>query len=341
MRFREQPSRKKARNGNNVISRAKKEKTLPTTFMTKELRSNVEDWLIEGEIQLHSAQTKQLRRDLFSRLFGFLEENQFSECGGTELRLFFSSLTNKKTGEPLAVSTNETFRRAFNAFWRRAVKENIVSVNAMDSVPSIPAAKKSVPQVQPYGIEQIEALLKAASKSVFKKRNLALLTLILDTGLRATEICSIQTGAIDFNERSIRIKGKGDKMRTVFFGAETHKVIRIYLRTIEIESENDFVFIALSGKNAGKPLTRSGVYQIVSKLCVAAGITDGKKGPHRGRHSFATEMIRNGAYQDAVQSLLGHSNPAMTQRYVKLAGADMQKQHAQFSPVSNLNKNKR
>ncbi len=330
MRFRAQPSLKTANAGinakRNPTQRTHKtfeKSSCPDFLTTSQLKREFEHWLTDGEIQLHSSQTLQLRKDLFSRLFNFLSDKGFDICSGVELKLFFSELKNLKSGQPLATSTNETFRRAFNAFWRSLVKQEIVSLNAMDAVPVIPKAKKATQQVQPFETEQLKALVKAAQTSSQSKRDLALLYLILDTGLRASEICSIQLKDVAISDRAIRVLGKGDKERTVYFNPLTYRAIRAYLRLRNVDFDEDyqeFLFVSKSGLTAGQPLTRSGVYQTISKLCEAAGITDGKKGPHRGRHSFATEMIRNGAYQDTVQQILGHSDPKMTQRYVTLTG---------------------
>lgn len=315
----------------------------PQTLSVDELRHWLEDWLADGEIQLHSPKTLQLRRDLFRRLFAFLDGIQATQCGGVELRLFFSSLQNERTGEPLSIATNETFRRVFQTFWRSMVKQNVVALNAMDRVPPIPRAKKAVAQVQPFEREQLKALFHGARRSPQPRRDLALVYLLTDTGLRASEVCSIRLRDMALSDRAVRVMGKGERERTVYFNAITLKAIWNYLRERGVSPEDDpdaALFVACSGPSAGQSMTRSGIYQAISKLCIVAGITDGKQGPHRLRHSFATEMIRNEGYQDTVQQMLGHSDPKMTQRYVTLARADMQRQHARCSPVAGLERKK-
>lgn len=126
-----------------------------------------------------------------NRLIRFLEDRSLATCGGDKLKMFFAKLKNEKTGAPLSIDTVETFRRAFNAFWHWMQKNGHVSKCAMDAVPPIPIAKrKAKAQVQPFGEEQIKALFAAALKSTYPRRDLALLSLLLDRGIRA-EGCAI------------------------------------------------------------------------------------------------------------------------------------------------------
>lgn len=318
--------------------------TPPDIIATSRISPLVEMWLQDGEIALHSPRTAAARRQLLNRLIRFLEEAGKTHCGGDELKMFFARLRNEKTGEALSIDTVETFRRAFNAFWHWMQKEGHVAKCAMDAVPPIPIAKrKAKAQVQPFGEEQVKALFATALKSTYPRRDLALLSLLLDTGIRAEECADIRLSHMDFDERSMSVVGKGDKRRTVFFDKLTSAALWAHLQERGVhpsEDKNEALFVAMSGANAGCPMTRSGIYQAIEKLVSRCGITDGKKGPHRLRHTFATMSIRNGAYQDTVQQMLGHSDPRQTQRYVTLADADMRNQHAKTSPIANLKKKK-
>jgi integrase/recombinase XerD len=181
--------------------------------------------------------------------------------------------------------------------------------------------------------------LAAVAKPPVSVRNIAIIHLLIDTGIRSSEICGIRLSHLSMTSKQIRIFGKGEVYRTVPFSALTSKLIWSVLRERDIDPENypwEFLFVNSTGKNQGSQMVPKAIHMIVSKLCRKCGITDGKMGPHRLRHTFATEMVKNNAYQDVVQQLLGHSNPKMTQRYVTLAEHDLKTHHGKASPLNNM-----
>lgn len=107
-----------------------------------------------------------------------------------------------------------------------------------------------------------------------------------------------------------------------------------YLRG-ESRTNDEAVFLAHSGPNTDQPLTRSGLWQLLSEMGKRAGIR-GRCSPHTLRHTFAVEFLRNGGNTFALQQLLGHTDLKMTQRYVALAQADLENQHRMASPMDRL-----
>lgn len=314
----------------------------PVVVSLRRLRAHRDEWLDDNEVGLLSPRTIASRRDVTDRLLNFLRSEAQSECGTAQLRKFFATQVNLKNGEPLSVDTLDTYRRIFTVFWNWMKRNHLVSKSAMEGIPAIPQSKiKAKGQVQPFGEEQWRAILLATAKSPFPRRDAALIHLLLDTGMRASEVCGIQLQHVSMSGRSIRILGKGDKERTVFYSPLASRFLWAYLRERGIEPEempDAFLFVACSGPNAGGQMGARGIYGVVQKLCKRCGIRDGKMGPHRLRHTFATEMVRNQAYQDVVQELLGHSSPQQTQRYVKFAGPDLRAQHARCSPLGKVKK---
>ncbi|HEX9998059.1 MAG TPA: site-specific integrase [Abditibacterium sp.] len=309
----------------------------PAIVSVRKLRSHRDEWLDDNEVGLLSHRTIGGRRDATDRLLTWLREENQSECGTPQLRKFFATQVNLKTGEPLSADTLDTYRRIFIALWNWMKRQRLVSENAMDGIPPVPAGKKkSNQQVQPFNESQWREILSATAKSPFPRRDAALVHLFLDTGIRAGEVCSIQMRHVSMSGRSIRIIGKGDKERTVFYSPLASRFLWAYLRERGIEPDempDEWLFVGCSGPNAGGQMTTRGIYGVIQKLCKRCGIRDGKMGPHRLRHTFATEMVKNQAYQDVVQQLLGHSDGKMTQRYVSLAGSDLRAQHARCSPL--------
>jgi integrase/recombinase XerC/integrase/recombinase XerD len=190
-------------------------------------------------------------------------------------------------------------------------------------------------QIQPFTSEQVDALLRAAERSQHPRRNKAILILLLDTGLRVSEVCGLRIKDIDLTSRTCRVLGKGNKHRAVFFGAVTAKWLSTYLRK-ETRGDDEPLFCADSGTKAGAALTRSGVRLLVRRLGKAAGISVTRCSPHTFRHTFAVEFLRAGGNVFSLKQMLGHTSISQSQLYVAVAQADIQHQHRQFSPADRL-----
>ena len=317
------------------------------------LASLVEEWLSDCLIKQHSPRTIELRRILTRRLIWFLQEQNATNCGRSELRAFFAYLTNghqnangrwnkkeaasgdsKRWTKPLRPATIATYHRHFKAFFSWAVAEEYLAESPMDRVPA-PVVRDD--QVQPFTNQQVEALIAATQRSNYPKRDEAILLFLLDTGVRVSELCDLRMRDVDFIEGSARIHGKGDKYRTVCFGRRATRTLRAYLRQ-EDRSPDDPLFISERGLDTGAKLTRWGVSQIIERLSKRASIQRARCGPHTFRHTFAVEFLRNGGNVFTLKEMLGHCGLAVTNRYVALAQADIQAQHRQFSPADRLKK---
>jgi site-specific recombinase XerD len=327
-----------------VISRRNAEVySLPTL----DLHLEIERYLAVCSARQFSPRTIAAKNFYFHRLFEFLEDHELKQCGEAELLRFFAELRDKRTGELMRPVSVESFHRCYKTFFSWLVSDETLEVSPMRRVP---APRVLADQVQPLDMEQVRALLKAARVSQFNRRNTALVLLMIDTGLRVSEVCALRVGDIDLKGRALSIIGKGNRRRTVHYTPTTSVALWNHLRerrdgTKRADDEHSALpsprralFVALAGAYAGEPMTRSGIYQVIADLGRAAKIRGVRVSPHTLRHTFATEMIRNSAYQDTVQQLLGHSDPRMTQRYVTLAKADVQRQHTRCSPVAYLDK---
>jgi integrase/recombinase XerD len=145
------------------------------------------------------------------------------------------------------------------------------------------------------------------------RRDQAMLELLYATGLRVSELVSLQAQQIDFKGNYLTVKGKGSKVRAVPFGQWAREKLLGYLREVRpslSRGMSPFLFITRSGK----PLTRQGFWKLIRGYALAAGI--GKRvTPHMLRHSFATHLLDAGADLRAVQELLGHASLSTTQVY--------------------------
>jgi integrase/recombinase XerD len=133
--------------------------------------------------------------------------------------------------------------------------------------------------------------------------------------------------------------GKGNKRRSVYFGSTTAAAIVRYQRRGNGAFEGSRpLFVADRGRMDGQALTRSGLQQMIEKLGKMAGIEEARCSPHTFRHTFAISFLRAGGTAFALQQILGHEHLDMTQKYVKMAQADIEFQGRSNSPVDKLRK---
>jgi len=162
-------------------------------------------------------------------------------------------------------------------------------------------------------------------------RDRAILETFFSTGLRLSELCNLSRYA-DWKRGEISVRGKGDKIRIVFIADSARRAIEAYLeRRSAIAGDTEeklFVSINKSGKIIG-PITPRSAERVVERRAREAGISQ-KIHPHHLRHSFATDLLMNGADIRSVQSLLGHANISTTQIYTHLTDKQLREVHKAF-----------
>lgn len=161
-------------------------------------------------------------------------------------------------------------------------------------------------------------------------RDIAILELLFSTGLRVSELCSLNQD-LDLTRDEFSVRGKGEKVRVVFLSPAAKKAIAEYLKKRGDMSEALFVgYGKANGKTKDLPrLTPRSVERLVKGYATKAGITR-KVTPHVIRHSFATDLLSNGADLRSVQALLGHANISTTQVYTHVTDSHLRDVHKQF-----------
>ena len=143
-------------------------------------------------------------------------------------------------------------------------------------------------------------------------------TLMLETGLRVSEVCNLDNSDIDLHDRSARVLGgKGDKDRLVLFTQRTLDKIQSWIPVRESRIRNDDTALLLN--SAGRRLQPRGVQRLMDTLAQDAGLPKGKLTPHVLRHNFATGLLERGADLVSIQKLLGHSTIATTRVYLEIS----------------------
>lgn len=303
------------------------------------LERYADGWFLSGEISQHSESTLATRRLMVRNLLWFLRHKGYASCSLMELRAFLAYLTNghKEPGgrwgnprmtRPVKPRTVKDYHGHLRTLFRWIVEEGGLTVSPMERIPS-PIDRPDA--IQPFTDEQVNALLAAAKRSQQPRRDEAFLLFLLDTGVRASELAHLRFQDIDLSTKKATVEGKGGKTRPVYFGRATARALWQYLNRDGREAEEP-VFQS----ERGEALTRSGVFQLVERLGKEASVRGVRCSPHTFRHTFAVTFLRNGGNQFSLMNLLGHTNIAMTARYVRLAQADVEKQHRQFSPADSL-----
>jgi len=226
-------------------------------------------------------------------------------------------------------SINSTIR-VLKTFFGWAERSELIEVSPMDTVPKL---KESQTVIETFSNDQIKRLLRAPDRQTFSGlRDYVIMTIMLDTGIRVSELRDIEIRNIDFTANQIRLsRTKNGKERMIPISTDTKKLIQQYLKERGV-LEHDWLFISLSEE---KLSTRS-IQSSIQKYGKQAGVKNVRVSPHTFRHTFAKLAVMNGANVFDLQSILGHSSLDMVRRYVNLYSSDISDSHRKFSPISNL-----
>ncbi len=195
-----------------------------------------------------------------------------------------------------------------------------------------PNYEKKLPEF--LSIEEVELLVKVENIDDYQEvRDSCIIEFLYSCGLRASELINLKFSDISFENKIIRVLGKGNKQRFVPAGKVAFALLNLYIKNSRSRlSKNyfstDYIFIS----RFGKKLSRVSIWEIVKKRALIRGI---KKNiyPHTLRHSFATHLISNGADLRVVQELLGHSDISTTEIYTHVTSDLLKKEHEKFHPI--------
>lgn len=227
--------------------------------------------------------------------------------------------------------TQNYYLIALRAFLKYLAKRKVKSL----SPEQIELAKTEERHLDLMSAEELTRLLMAPDTSTLKGlRDRALLELFFSTGLRVSELCSLNRD-LDIARDEFSIRGKGDKVRVVFISDEARETLKAYLNKRNDMDEAMFVQVVGKGgqktldKQSSIRLTTRSIERIVKQYATQAGISR-KVTPHIIRHSFATDLLSNGADLRSVQALLGHANITTTQVYTHVTDKHLRDIHKKF-----------
>jgi site-specific recombinase XerD len=231
----------------------------------------------------------------------------------------------------LSTQTIHGYVRCLKVFSSWMYEEGFTNENVLGR---LKRPKVSQPVIEILSATEIDNLVGVIdSNTIMGARQHLIVMLLLDTGMRAGELCTLTMDNVHEIEGYVKVHGKGDKERIIPICGNTKKSIIHYRNTWRPEPRNPKeTMLVLTDE--GDPLTVKALLQIVKRLGVKAGIP--RLYTHLFRHTFAVSYLMNGGDVMTLRLMLGHTSLDVTMVYMHLASAHVQIQHAKFSPVDRL-----
>ncbi len=264
----------------------------------------------------------------------FFEFSKITDPGGItddkirEFRLHLNRQPGVKIrgqqGSTLKKNTQNYHLIALRSFLKYLMKREVTSLPP----DRIELAKMKERSLDLISSDELSRLMSAPDTNTPKGlRDKAILELFFSTGLRLSELCSLDRD-LDLSKDEFSIRGKGEKVRVVFLSDSAKSSIREYLKARKDLDEPLFTQHSRNGSKDNR-LTPRSIERIVKYYAIKAGISK-KVTPHVIRHSFATDLLSNGADIRSVQMMLGHANIATTQIYTHITDKQLRDVHKKF-----------
>jgi site-specific recombinase XerD len=285
-------------------------------------------------VEIEKGRSPLTSRNYAHYLKTFFEEMDIktvSDITETKIREFRLML-NRKPGTKMKGQAGTTMKKVTQNYYMIALRSFLKylrkrGITAL-SPDTIELAKTGARDLDLISINELHRLLKAADGTELKSlRDRAILELFFSTGLRLSELCSLNRD-LDLTRDEFSIRGKGEKVRVVFLSDDAKAHIKKYLTARKDMDEPLFMNVSKNNTDKGR-LTPRSIERIVKHYAIKAGISK-KVTPHVLRHAYATDLLSNGADIRSVQVMLGHANIATTQVYTHVTDKQLREVHKKF-----------
>jgi site-specific recombinase XerD len=292
----------------------------------------VTDFLEHLEIEQNRSQRTIANYDHYlRRVVEFADDCDIAKLDAEMVRQFRLHLARFKDehGEPLSKTTQNYHLIALRSFLKYLAKRDIKALTS-DKIELAKTVRPKVSFLEPEELERLFGAVKTDNPVGLRDR--AILELLFSGGLRVSELVNLDRDHLNTQRREFMVRGKGQKDRPIFISDQAADWLERYLATREDEFKP--LFIHYSGSQDSSEdmytrLTARSVQRMVKRYAGLAGITKHVT-PHTLRHSFATDLITNGADIRSVQGLLGHANIATTQIYTHITDPQLRAVHEKF-----------
>ena len=316
------------------------------------LTKAIEGFLLDFQAGGRSAGTVKVYRLALINLARFLDDPEVNQIRSENLKRFLLYLRNdykpNRPGgceRPLSESAIDNHWKAIRSFWKWA--EESLDCKRPDN--NLPRTKFQTPVIVPFKEGEVKAILQScaytreydnplSSKSYRTRRptaerDTALILLMLDTGLRVSEIARLKIEHVDLQTGAVHIlphgSGQKTKPRVVYLGKSGKRAVWRYLANREETPGDEPLFLT----HKGNPLRENQIRHLLRYLGERSGVRDCH--PHRFRHTMAIEFIRNRGDVYSLQRILGHSTLTMCLKYLDLSRDDVAEAHRRASPADN------
>lgn len=299
----------------------------------------ITDFLEYLEIEQGRAQATLRNYDFYLRRFAKWAANPKPENINRGLvhnyRLWLNRHHDPKTGQQLSAKTQNYHLTALRSFLKYLVRHDIKSL-APEQIELARTSMREVDFLDEDDLQRLlDAPLSAKSSLLTRLRDKAILETLFSTGLRVSELAGLAREQINLKKDEFTIRGKGGKLRIVFLSDTAKDAIREYLNKRSDPEPALFIAHDRARKSKNRQnkkelnLAPRSIQRLIKKHAVAAGITKNIT-PHTLRHTFATDLLQNGADLRAVQIMLGHASITTTQIYTHVTNRRLKDIHKQF-----------
>lgn len=266
------------------------------------------------------------RRDLQAFAVWIAAKNlSFIQVSATELQLFLAD----RFSQGLKARSTARFLSCVRGFYKFLVRENILKENPATFIEN-PKLGRPLPKTLTQ--QDVESLLQApAGDDPLSMRDRAMLELLYASGLRVTELVSLQMDQVNLRQGVVRVFGKGSKERLVPMGEVAQQELELYLKGARVLLLGDTLSDVVFPSTRAQQMTRQTFWHRIKYWAKKAGI-EKPLSPHTLRHAFATHLLNHGADIRSVQMLLGHSDISTTQIYTHIAKERLKQLHAVHHP---------
>lgn len=300
-------------------------------FISEALVDFLEHLEVEGGRSAKTITNYSLYLERFIEFAGDIEVGRISQELVRKYRLWLNRYTNETTGNDLSLITQSYHLIALRGFLTYLSRRDISSL-AADKIILPKTVRKQVTFLQYDEVVRMIEQIKTDSEQGLRDR--AIVELLFSSGLRVSELVNLNRDHINLNRREFMVRGKGQKDRPVFISKSAAEHVEKYLN--KRHDSLPALFLSYSRRsstpdNSGdyRRLSARSIQRMVSRYARLAGITK-HVSPHTMRHSFATDLLMNGADLRSVQSLLGHSNISTTQVYTHVTDQHLRDIHEKF-----------
>lgn len=300
-------------------------------FISEALTDFLEHLEVEGGRSPKTIANYQLYLERFIDFAGDITVDKITSEVIRRYRLWLNRYKNETTNEELSLITQSYHLIALRGFLTYLSRRDITSL-AADKIILPKTIRKQVTFLQ-YD-EVVRMINQIPTDTEAGLRDRAIVELLFSSGLRVSELVNLNRDHINLSRREFMVRGKGQKDRPVFISKSAAEHVSSYLdvRTDSLPA----LFLSYSRRNAApnlsgdyRRLSARSIQRMISQYARLAGITK-HVSPHTMRHSFATDLLMNGADLRSVQSLLGHSNISTTQVYTHVTDQHLKDIHERF-----------